>query len=181
VNSNALPYREEDLLERLQCRDRKAFEDLYDRYSAALFGVISRILRDQALSEDVLQETFVKVWKKIHTYDPARGRFFTWMLNIARNLSIDKLRSKEIKYAASRTELDLTDFDRSGPSETMQVDHIGLKEMVGRLPEGQKEAIMLVYFGGYTHKEAAEHLGLKLGTLKSRVRLAMKRLREFMQ
>lgn len=180
MNKSVLPYREEDLIDLLKVRDRQAFETLYDRYSAALFGVVGRMLRDQALAEDVLQETFIKVWKKINTYDSAKGRFFTWMLNIARNLAIDKMRSKEVKHAARYEDLNLANFDRSGPSVTMQVDHIGLKEMLERLPEEQKEAVMLIYFGGFTQVEAAEKLDIPLGTLKSRIRLAMKRLRGYM-
>ena len=87
-------YTEQELISLLKSRDNRAFGYLYDNYSAALFGIITQIVGDMELANDVLQEVFINVWRKIETYDPTKGRLFTWMLNIARNASIDILRSK---------------------------------------------------------------------------------------
>lgn len=173
--------REESLVSRLMVKERSAYDSLYEQYSASIYGVVFRMLKEEAIAQDVLQETFIKVWRKIHTYDPAKGRFFTWLLNIARNLAIDKMRSKEVKYAAKKQAYDAEVMERAAPTVSIAIEHIGLREMVESLPATQREIIMLVYFDGYTHVEAAEELDVPLGTVKSRVRLAMNRLRGIMK
>ena len=174
-------HREEKLVARLLVKERSAYDSLYDQYSAALYGVAFRMLKEEAIAQDVLQETFIKVWRKIHTYDPAKGRFFTWLLNILKNLAIDKMRSKEVKYAAKKQSYDAETLERYAPTVSIAIEHIGLREIVQNLPDKQREIIMLIYFDGYTHVEAAEELDLPLGTVKSRIRLAMNRLRGEMQ
>ena len=158
-------------------KDKMAFERLYDDYSAAIYGLTLKILKDEALAEDALQETFVRVWRKIQTYDPSKGRLFTWMLNIARNISIDVLRAQESRMASKTTSIHTHSFDTKGASTTTPIEHIGIREFVEGLPAEQKMVIDLIYYLGYTQAEVAEEFGIPLGTVKSRVRLAMNHLR----
>ena len=168
---------QDGVVDRLLRHEKEAFEQLYDDYSAAIYGLTLKILKDEALAEDALQETFVRIWRKIQTYDPSKGWLFTWMLNIARNISIDMLRARESRKVSQTTSLQQHSFDAKGPSTTMQVEHIGLREIVDGLPAEQKQVIDLIYFLGYTQAEVAEEFGIPLGTVKSRVRLAMNHLR----
>jgi RNA polymerase sigma factor (sigma-70 family) len=168
---------QDSIVDRLLRHDKDAFEQLYDDYSAAIFGLTLKILKDEALAEDALQETFVRIWRKIQTYDSSKGRLFTWMLNIARNISIDMLRASESRKVSQTSSLEKYSFDSKGPSVTMEVEHIGLREVVDGLPPDQKLVIDLIYFLGYTQSEVAEEFDIPLGTVKSRVRLAMNHLR----
>jgi RNA polymerase sigma-70 factor (ECF subfamily) len=165
------------LIDLLLQRDRKAFERLYDDYSAAIYGLVLKILRDEALAEDAMQDAFVRIWQKIHTYDESKGRLFTWMLNVARNIAIDKLRANGSRKAELTSSLQLQHMDSKGPSTLMQVEHIGVSELVSSLPPDQKMVIELIYFLGYTQAEVSEEFHIPLGTVKSRVRLAMNHLR----
>jgi RNA polymerase sigma factor (sigma-70 family) len=166
-----------ELIDRLLQRDRKAFERLYDDYSPAIYGLVLKVLRDEALAEDALQDAFVRIWQKIHTYDESKGRLFTWMLNVARNIAIDKLRANTSRKAELTTSLQPS-IEARGPSTTMQIDHIGIREIVDGLSPDQKMVIELIYFQGYTQAEVSEEFGIPLGTVKSRVRLAMNYLRD---
>jgi RNA polymerase sigma-70 factor (ECF subfamily) len=162
----------------LQEKNRQVIEQLYDQYSAALFGIVLKIVQSQELAEDVLQETFVKIWSNGSTYDAAKGTIFTWMLNIARNTAIDKLRSGNNKKKAQVNDLDqILTSERLHPTAELSVDHIGVAELVDGLEEKYRELIDLVYFKGYTQEEITQNLGLPLGTVKSRLRIAMRELR----
>jgi RNA polymerase sigma factor (sigma-70 family) len=171
---------EEELVLALQNREKIAIEALYDMYSASLFGVISRIINDAPTAEDVLQETFVKIWHSFAAYSPAKGRLFTWMVNIARNLSIDKLRSKDFKNQNKNQEIEnnVTFIDEQR-NTVYNPELLGIKEMVQTLKPEQQAILDLVYFKGYTHVEAAEELGIPLGTIKTRLRTAIIELRKY--
>lgn len=148
-------------------------------YSGALFGVISRIILQPEVAEDVLQETFIKIWKSADNYDPGKGRLFTWMMNIARNLAIDKLRSKDFKNANKNQDIENNvDFIDAQKEVTFNADAIGLKDMVTSLKPEFNLVLDMVYFKGYTHVEAAEELDLPLGTVKTRIRMAIMELRK---
>jgi RNA polymerase sigma factor (sigma-70 family) len=168
---------QDSIVDRLLRHDKKAFEELYEDYSAAIYGLAFKILKEEALAEDALQETFVRIWRKIQTYDPSKGRLFTWMLNIVRNIAIDMLRARESRKVTQTSSIHQFSFDSKGPSAAMQVEHIGLREIVDGLPPDQKLVIELIYFLGYTQSEVAEEYDIPLGTVKSRVRLAMNHLR----
>jgi RNA polymerase sigma factor (sigma-70 family) len=170
---------EEELVLSLRNREKIAIEALYDMYSASLFGVISRIIPDTALAEDVLQETFVKIWHSFSGYSSEKGRLFTWMVNIARNLSIDKVRSKDFKNQNKNRELEnnVTFIDEQR-NTTYKPELLGIKELVSTLKPEQKSILDLVYFKGYTHVEASEELGVPLGTIKTRLRMAILQLRK---
>lgn len=147
-----------------------------------MLGVIARILKKEELAEEVLQDVFLKVWDKIESYDPSKGRLFTWMLNIARNQAIDKTRSKEFSKGKKTGDIDnfVNRIDREGYVE-QKVESIGLPELLKVLPDDQRFIIDQHYLKGYTQAEIAEEFNLPLGTVKTRMRLAMKELRTLLK
>lgn len=181
--STTSDYRQEDILIRgLLNKDREAFSYLYDHYSGALLGVITRIIRDTEVAEEVLQDVFLKIWDRIERYDATKGRLFTWMLNIARNQAIDKTRSKEISKGKKTDDIDnfvhKVDQQEFGESST---DAIGLKEVLDRLPQEQRFVVNYLYLQGYTQSELAEEFDIPLGTVKTRLRMAMIELRSILK
>ena len=169
----------ETLIARLKARDAAAISELYDLYSKALYNVVFRIVKTPEVAEDILQESFVKIWLNIDSYDAGKGTLFTWMLNISRNLSIDYIRSSHHTHQVRSvsTEEGISFF--ADHSSSTQPDYIGIKELVLTLNPDQLQAVNMLYFNGYTHTEAAEELNIPLGTLKTRVRTALKILRNF--
>lgn len=173
----ARSYSDDELLQRLQAHDEQAFAFLYDRYAQALYGIIGQMVSPPETAEDVLQEVFVKIWQNIGSYDAAKGRLFTWMLNIARNSAIDRLRSKEFNKAAKTAELTENVYlNREGGSG--RIDDVGLKRVLSRLPEEARTLLELAYFQGYTQEEIARLLNIPLGTVKSRIRTTIIQLRK---
>lgn len=169
---------EAELVLALQSKDQAVLKTLYSMYSSALFGVISRIITQEELAEDVLQETFVKIWQSGENYDSSKGRLFTWMMNIARNLSIDKLRSKDFKNSLKNQDIENNvSFVDEQNTVSFNPDVLGVKQLVENLKPDLQAVLNLVYYKGYTHVEAAEKLDLPLGTVKTRIRLAIIELR----
>lgn len=168
---------EADLVQRLRTRDEAALSLFYDRYSAALYGVILRIVKKEEEAEDVLQEALVKIWNSFASYDASKGRLYTWVLNICRNLSIDKIRSRQHRVSSRTQGLDDSPMAmaQAAPA-TFRPEHIGLKEIITTLIPEQRQIIDLLYFEGYTQSEVAEELNLPLGTVKTRARTAIKLL-----
>jgi RNA polymerase sigma-70 factor (ECF subfamily) len=174
-------YNEEELVYLLQQQDQSAFSYLYDNYAAALNGTIYRMVEDIQLSEDILQEAFIKIWNNFKSYDSSKGRLFTWMVNIARNLTIDTLRSKGYKkqQKISQDENSVSTYqDRSFATD--RFDSIGLRKQVSALKQDQKDIIDLAYFNGYTQEEISKYMGIPLGTVKTRMRTAIMELRKTM-
>ena len=175
-------YTEEELVMLLQRRDQQAFSYLYDNYSGALNGIITRMVDETQLAEDILQEAFVKIWNNFVHYDPSKGRLFTWMINITRNLTIDTLRSKGYKKSRqiSRDENSVGNYHdkSSGPDK---FDTIGLRKQVANLKPEQKSIIDLAYFSGYTQEEISKQMGIPLGTVKTRMRSAILELRKMLE
>lgn len=170
---------EEDLVLSLKNKDKLAINALYDMYSGSLLGVISRIIQQTEIAEDILQETFIKIWNSAESYDSSKGRLFTWMMNIARNLSIDKLRSKDFKNSVKNHDIENNvDFIDAQKKVSFNSDTLGIKEMVTALKPEYTSILNMVYFKGYTHMEAAEELNLPLGTVKTRIRMAIMELRK---
>jgi len=170
---------EEELIRKLKSQDTMAIQALYDMYAGALLGVISRVIQQTEVAEDLLQETFIKIWNSADSYDSSKGRLFTWMMNIARNLSIDKLRSKDFKNSTKNQDIENNvDFIDTQREVTFNADVLGLKEMVTALKPDLNKVLDMVYFKGYTHVEAAEELNLPLGTVKTRIRMAIMELRK---
>lgn len=175
-------YSEEDLVSRLQSQDQAAFSYLYDHYSAALNGIIHRMIADPQLAEDILQEAFVKIWNNFKQYDQTKGRLFTWMVNITRNLTIDTLRSKGYK---KQQKISQDDNSVSGYKDAVsgaeKFDSLGLRKQVAALKPDQKAIIDLAYFNGYTQEEISKEMGIPLGTVKTRMRSAIMELRKMIQ
>ncbi|OOQ56603.1 RNA polymerase sigma factor [Mucilaginibacter pedocola] len=169
------------LVRALKEKDPIGINALYHMYSASLFGVISRIIDDTQLSEDVLQETFIRIWQAIEQYDAQKGSLFTWMVNIARNMAIDRLRSKTYRKDARTTGLEGCDEfpDRFDLYE--RLDSRSVKSAAGRLPGKEFSVVELIYFKGYTHQEAAAALQMPLGSVKTVLSRAIRRLREYYQ
>ncbi|MDX1908761.1 MAG: sigma-70 family RNA polymerase sigma factor [Bacteroidia bacterium] len=167
---------EQAIIQLLHRQDEQALTLIYRQYGRALLGVIHRIIPDPDLAEDVLQESLVKIWQNAASYDPAKGRLFTWLLNICRNLAIDKTRSRALKNIRNTTTFVST--EESDPLTVFNPDAIGVREWVSELEPKFRDVIDKVYLGEYTHQEAAEALGIPLGTLKTRVRLAIVELRK---
>ncbi|HMV07370.1 MAG TPA: sigma-70 family RNA polymerase sigma factor [Cyclobacteriaceae bacterium] len=162
----------------LRSKDKRALEYLYDNYSGALYGAIYRIVRKEEVAEEVLQDVFLKIWNRIDNYDPAKGRLFTWMLNLAKNQAIDKTRSKEISRENKTGGIENYVSDvKTGEFAEQQVDSIGLKEVLTSLPEDQRFVVDHLYLRGYTQAELADEFNIPLGTVKTRLRIAMKQLR----
>ena len=158
-------------------RDQRAMKAIYDQYGRALFAVIHTILRQEELSRDVFQEALVKMWKSSSTYDTKKGRLYTWMLNICRNQAIDTSRSKAFKLDA-KIQKDVEYVDIEKTEYTTHPDHIGVNEMPNVLSQEQKDLVDLIYFKGYTQKEASDQLKMPLGTIKTRIRAAIKTLKD---
>ncbi len=164
----------------LKQREQSAFSYLYDHYSGALYSIILNIVPDKDLASDVLQEVFIKIWKQIESYDNIKGRLFTWMLNVARNASIDAVRSKGYQKQQQNRELTEHVYFAGGSTET-NTDKIGLKKVVNGLKEDYKVLIILSYFEGFTQDEISKMLGIPLGTVKTRMRSALSQLKQLIR
>lgn len=171
-------YNEEGLIDSLKEKDQKAFRHLYDNYSSALYGVIVTIIGDDSLSSDILQETFVKIWKNFDSYDAGKGRLYTWMINIARNSAIDYLRSSGFKKQKTTIELSDVSERRGFAGNTPKVEQIGLQKIVSELDQKLMKVIDLSYFKGYTQDEIAKELNIPIGTVKTRSRNALYQLKK---
>lgn len=175
-------YSEEELVFALQQRDEQAFSYLYDNYSGALFGLIYKMVNDKELAEDVLQEVFVKIWNNFSNYNSTKGRLFTWMINLTRNLTIDTLRSKGYKkqskiYGDDNSVNNISDSTRAAE----KFDAMGIRKQLTLLTNDQKQIVDLAYFGGFTQDEISKQLGIPLGTVKTRMRAAILELRKVLQ
>ena len=175
-------YSEEELIYLLKNKDQSAFSYLYDNYAAALFGVIFKMFENRELAEDVLQEAFVKIWNNFSNYDDTKGRLFTWMVNITRNLTIDTIRSKSFKKQSKiqnsvNAVNNIADFSNTSAS----FDALGIRKQLSLLREDQKQIIELAYFGGFTQDEISKNLNIPLGTVKIRMRTAIIELRKVLK
>ncbi len=169
----------EHLVSKFQQKDVKSFEKLYEMYAASMFGVIYTIVKNKEETEEVLQDVFVKAWKNSSSYAAQKGRFFTWILNIARNAAIDKIRSKS--YNQGKQNLDATffvDIIESYDNLDTKIDVTGLNKYIKALRETCKNLIELLYFKGYTQKEASEELKMPIGTVKTNNRKCISELRK---
>ena len=166
--------------------DLAALELLYDRYSTLVFSVSLRVLRDTHLAEHVVQEVFLRLWRQPTSYDPARGRFISWLMSVTRNRSLDELRRVTRRMRSEDAEDDSmgNEIPAVGNLDDPQVElmvaeaRAAVRAAMTRLPPAQRRVIELSYFSGLTHVEIAERTGDPLGTVKTRVRLGMRKLRD---
>lgn len=174
-----IQHSEEELVSLLKQKSREGFDYLYKNYSAVLYGIIHKVITDEQTAQDVLQDVFVKIWNNIAQFDSAKGRIYTWMINIARNAAIDKLRTKgEVMKSKIRTDENAVYSMEQGLKTEQRVETIGLKKMVEGLKPEYQTIINLAYFKGFTLDEISKTLDIPLGTVKTRMRHAMQLLRQ---
>lgn len=168
------------LVNGLLARDQSALEVLYASYSASLFGIISKIIKQQEVAEDVLQETFIKIWTNIDHYDASKGRLFTWMARLARNKAIDYLRTRGVINSLKNDDLENSALAVNKLYQIQfNTEVIGIKQLMNALTPEQKTILDLVYFKGYTQVEVSEYLNIPVGTIKTRIRGSIRTLRSF--
>ncbi len=165
-----------ELIKRLQNQDNMALSLIYDKYSAALYGIILRICKNEAKAQDILQETFIKIWQKSNSYNSEKGKFFTWSYRIAKNLALNSMRSPS-KLIQNE---DLSVY-KDKDQEESEIDLLQLSGSLKQLEPHHQKALELVYFNGLTHREAHEEMDVPLGTFKSYIKQALKKLREVYQ
>lgn len=172
----------EQLLKKFKEKDALAFEQLYEMYYKNILGVVFNIVRDNDVAEEVTQDVFMKAWNNAESYNAKKGRFFTWMLNIARNAAIDKTRSKEFNKRSKNLDAEIfVDILQDNVSLDNRTDAIGIKAFVNKLADTCKKLIDLLYFKGYTQKEASESLEIPIGTVKTRNRNCLSNLRTMIE
>jgi RNA polymerase sigma factor (sigma-70 family) len=169
---------EDQLILAISNRSRIGAEALYDMYSASLFKVIYNIVKQQEHAEDVLQQTFIKIWQSIGGYQTQKGRLYTWMITIARNLSKDSLRTKAYHNQQKNSDIETAGYDIDKQHNTsININTFGVKDFLNKLKKEHKEILNLIYFQGYTHVEVADELGIPVGTVKTRWKAGIKTLR----
>jgi RNA polymerase sigma-70 factor, ECF subfamily len=169
----------QELITDLKDKSKAAFSVLYDNYAGALLGVVYRMVNDKDTAEELLQDTFIKIWKHINLYDAAKGTLFTWMLKIARNTCKDYFRSKQHRCQMQVSEKGLEYLESNTDSDHLNCreEFNDLKQLAYKLEIKYKRIIDLVYFFGYSQQEVAVMLNIPLGTVKTRSRMALKILR----
>lgn len=165
----------------LQQGNQDGLSKLYDYYGSNLYGVVRNVVKDELLAEEVTQDVFIKIWKNWEKYDSEKGRLFTWMINIARRTAIDARRSKRFKQDQKTDVLEVSAFDRAHGGEELKIKDSGLQKVISSMDEKYRTLIHLAYFEGYTQQEIQEELDIPLGTIKSRMRTALKQLRELLE
>jgi RNA polymerase sigma factor (sigma-70 family) len=168
----------DQLITQFQQKDIKAYEKLYTMYSKSISGVVNTIVKNDDVAQEITQDVFIKAWNKSDSYSAKKGRFFTWILNIARNAAIDYTRSKKFKQSKQNLNSDFfVDILESSDCLDNSTDAIGIHEFVKKLGDKCKAVIELLFFKGYTQKEASEELDIPLGTIKTRNRNCIAELR----
>jgi RNA polymerase sigma-70 factor, ECF subfamily len=178
---DAVPSDLNDLLARVAEGDKSAFGELYDRSASRVLGLVRRLLRDSAQSEEVTQEIFLEVWQNARRYDPAKGNAITWIMTMSHRRAVDRIRSsqstrvRDAKIGLRDLE---TEYDSVSESVEIRVENERVGQALLRLTELQRQAVTLAYYGGYSHSEVAELLKVPIGTVKTRLRDGMIRLRD---
>ena len=174
------------LLQRLAAHDTGALAELYDRHSRLIFGLILRIVRDRAEAEEILQEAFVRVWRRAEMYDAGMGGPLPWIVRVARNCAIDRLRARRVRAAVDAPAIDFaavesaaaTGIQTPEAAVLMAERRRTLTDALAGLPAEQRQLIEAAFFDGYTHSELAQRFGLPLGTVKTRIRAGMIAMRQ---
>ncbi|MFS4416262.1 RNA polymerase sigma factor [Maribacter sp. 2307ULW6-5] len=167
---------EKHIVELLQERNEKAISLLYDHYADTLLGVANKVVRDPEMAQDVLQESFVKIWKKADSYDPSKAKLFTWLFRIVRNTSIDKLRSVNNK-TDKEIQMDVSDVYSLGV-DGIRPEFMDVQEHLGNIEDKYQVVLEALFFQGMTQQEASDELNIPLGTIKSRLKIGLRELRK---
>jgi len=176
---------DEELLALVAAGKAPALEELYDRYDALLYSLALRVVRDRGAAEEIVQDAFVAVWRKAGTFDPARGRAYTWLVGITRNRAVDEIRRRRTRGMVEAAP-ELFPNEVPGPPDPEGIEAVELREGSGspalvraveELPGEQRTVLEMAYFGGLSQREISERTGVPLGTVKTRTRLALAKLR----
>ena len=167
---------EKHIVELLQERNEKAISLLYEHYGDTLFGVANKVVRNEELAQDILQESFVKIWKKSDSYDPGKAKLFTWLFRITRNTAIDKLRSKNTK-SDKEIQMDVSDVYNLGV-DSIKPEFMDVRENLEKIEDKYQIVLDALFFQGMTQQEASEELDIPLGTIKSRLKIGLRELRK---
>lgn len=180
-DASGVPASKEALLTRIAAGDQSAFSALYDEFAPRVLGLIRRLLIDHAQSEEVAQEVFLEIWQTASRFDANKGGASTWILTMAHRRAVDRIRSSQSGRDRD-TKIGIRDYqpEYDHVSETVEVtiEHERVKEAMTRLTELQRQAVTLAYYGGYSHSEVANLLSVPIGTVKTRLRDGMIRLRD---
>jgi RNA polymerase sigma-70 factor, ECF subfamily len=178
---DVVPVSLNDLLGQVAEGNQAAFAQLYDQCAGRVLGLVRRLLKDSAQSEEVTQEIFLEVWQNAKRYDPAKGSATTWILTMSHRRAVDRIRSSQSTRDRD-TKIGLrdmeTEYDSVSESVEIRVEHERVGQALLRLTELQRQAVTLAYYGGYSHSEVAEMLKVPIGTVKTRLRDGMIRLRD---
>ncbi|MCQ0111946.1 RNA polymerase sigma factor [Zhouia amylolytica] len=173
---------QDQLLDLIKKKDSRSFDYLYDMYSQSLYGVIHNIISNREEAEDILQEVMIKIWDNMDSYDESKGRFYTWIINIARNSAIDKYRSKNYKnFKKNLSTENFVSVIKDSYNLSNITDAIGIGSFIKKLKPKCIKIIDLLFYKGFTHKEAAEELDIPMGTLKTRNRACINELRTILE
>lgn len=158
--------------------DSESLSSLYDDYSGALYGVILRITKSEQLAEEVLQDTFMKVWTSASLYDSRKSRLYTWLHRIAKNAAINAIQKRNEKAARKVQPLDNLVYEKEGDLD-LSDETFDVPELLLKIEQKYAEVVSKIYFGGYTQKEVSDELGIPIGTVKTRVKIGLRELRKF--
>jgi RNA polymerase sigma-70 factor (ECF subfamily) len=167
---------EKHIVELLQERDEKAISLLYDNYADTLYGVAYKVVKDEDLAQDIVQESFVKIWKKSDSYDATKAKLFTWLFRITRNTAIDKLRSINTK-SDKEIQIDVSDVYNLG-EQSIRPEFIDVKENLDKIEPKYRIVLEALFFEGMTQQEASDELDIPLGTIKSRLKIGLREMRK---
>jgi RNA polymerase sigma-70 factor (ECF subfamily) len=175
---------DEELMQRLFHRDLEAFRTLYERYGNLVYSTCVRVVRDNHIAEDMVQEIFLRIWRKPDSFTPQRGRFVTWLTSVTRNRAVDEVRSRNRRFrhetaSPEEQEREIPAAGTNDPALTAELSDQRrlIMTAMAELPAEQREVIQLAYFGGLTQQEISDRLSQPLGTVKTRIRLGMQKLR----
>jgi RNA polymerase sigma-70 factor (ECF subfamily) len=167
---------ETHIVELLQERNEKAISLLYEHYGDTLYGVANKVVRNEELAQDILQESFIKIWKKSDTYDPSKAKLFTWLFRITRNTAIDKLRSANTK-TDKEIQIDVSNVYNLGV-DSIRPEFMDVQDNLDKLEAKYQIVLDALFFQGMTQQEASEELDIPLGTIKSRLKIGLRELKK---
>ncbi|MGB5665536.1 MAG: sigma-70 family RNA polymerase sigma factor [Maribacter sp.] len=167
---------EKHIVELLHERNDKAISLLYEHYGDTLYGVAKKVVRDEELAQDVLQESFVKIWKKSDTYDATKAKLFTWLFRITRNTAIDKLRSVNTK-SDKEIQMDVSDVYNLGV-DSIKPEFMDVRDNLEKIEDKYQIVLEALFFQGMTQQEASDELQIPLGTIKSRLKIGLRELKK---
>ena len=184
IRNSQMVYTDDQLIGALRQGESWAMSVLYDRYARLVFSLTLRILNDRSAAEEATQEVFVKVWRRCKEYDAQRGKFSSWLSGIAHNHAIDELRRRRVRPSASEDEDAITEVVSDDPAPfdlAMQsLERRRIVQALQAIPAEQRQPIEMAYFEGYTQQEIADRLHQPLGTIKTRMRLGMQKLKNLL-